>query len=81
MATQIFFLSLMPGAFASPGSISIQPVGTPEASVSDRRVMLPVCQFQRARPVVRTNGYPASGISAGGFYSIGAKTPVPNGWC
>ena len=70
----------MPSALASSGLISIQPVGTSLSSVAERRVMVPVCQCQRIRPVVRTNGYSASGTSAGGFHSMGAKMPMPSGW-
>ena len=80
VTARTFSLSLMPSAFASSGLISIQPVGTSASSVADRRVMLPVCQCQRTRPVVSTNGYSASGTSAGGFHSIGVKMPRPSGW-
>jgi len=73
-------LSLTLSALASSGLISIQPVGSSFSSDSDRRVMVPVCHCQMHRPVVRMNGYSASGTSAGGFHSTAKNWPSPSGW-
>ena len=53
--------------------------GSSASSVEARRVIAPVCQCSSWRPVVRMNGYCASGISSGAWNFVATSLAMPLG--
>src|SRR5712675_1119167 len=75
--------TMSPGATPSRAMVPRESEATAEgssaSSTAARRVIAPVCQCSSWRPVVRMNGYSASGISSGAVYRVATSLARPFG--